>query len=144
MYYYKYEEFVEDIELLYQYSKNFKPEIILAIARGGVTIGHFLSEKFKIRDLYTLNSIHYDKTKKLDTIKIYNIPKLPENVKVLVVDDIVDSGDSLNEIMDKLQRMYPKTTFKTATIFYKKSAIFTADFSIKEAKEWIEFFWSKP
>jgi xanthine phosphoribosyltransferase len=143
MYYYKYEEFTQDIETLYQLSKSYKPDIILAVARGGVTIGHFLSEKFKIRDLYTLNSIHYDDTKKLDTVEIFNIPKLPDNAKVLVVDDIVDSGESLKEIMNKLQEMYPKTKFKTAAIFYKKTAIFRADFSIKETKEWIEFFWSK-
>jgi len=142
MYYYKYEEFTKDIETLYQLCKPYKPDIILAVARGGVTIGHFLSEKFKIRDLFTLNSIHYNETEKLDTIKVYNIPKLPKGVKVLLVDDIVDSGESLKEIMGTLQKMYPKTTFKTASIFYKKDAIFKADFSINETKEWIEFFWS--
>ncbi len=144
MYYYKYEEFVDDIEFLYQCTKSYNPDIILAVARGGVTIGHFLAEKFRIRTLYTLNSIHYDDTKKLDHVKVFNIPHLPQNRRVLVVDDIVDSGESLHEIMEQLQKLYPKTIFKTGVIFYKKKAIFTADFNVKEAHDWIEFFWTKP
>ena len=71
MYYYDYEEFVEDIDTIYNKTKEFEPDIILAVARGGVTLGHFLAEKFKLRELYTLNSIHYDDTKKLETISGY-------------------------------------------------------------------------
>jgi xanthine phosphoribosyltransferase len=144
MYYYKYEEFVKDVEILYNVSKSFEPDIILAVARGGVTLGHFLAEKFEIRELYTLNSIHYDDTKKLDTIEVFNIPHLPEDRRVLVVDDIVDSGESLEEIMKILKQKFPKTTFKTGVLFYKNNAIFTPDFNIKEAHDWIEFFWTNP
>ncbi len=144
MYYYKYEEFIQDVEIFHKQTQSYEPDIILAVARGGVTFGHFLAEKFNLRNLYTLNSIHYDDTKKLDFIKVFNIPKLPENKKVLVVDDIVDSGESLKEIMRQLQKKYPKTTFKTGAIFYKKNAIFTPDFKVKEAHDWIEFFWTKP
>ncbi|HIP60407.1 MAG TPA: phosphoribosyltransferase [Campylobacterales bacterium] len=144
MYYYKYEEFIDDVEFFYNSAKSYDPDIILAVARGGVTIGHFLAEKFKIRALYTLNSIHYDDTKKLDLVKVFNIPKLPAHKKVLVVDDIVDSGESFKEIMAQLENKYPKTIFKTGVIFYKKDAIFTADFNVREAHDWIEFFWTKP
>jgi xanthine phosphoribosyltransferase len=144
MIYYKYDTFIEDIENLSKQIQNFKPDIILAVARGGVTIGHFLAEKLKLRDLYALNSIHYDDTKKLDTIKIFNIPDLPSDKKVLVVDDIVDSGESMQEIMRTLHLKYPKTTFKTAVIFYKKDAIFTPDFMVKNTTDWIEFFWTSP
>ena len=144
MYYYNYEEFTEDVEILRNDAKIFEPDIILAVARGGVTLGHFLAEKFKIRALYTLNSIHYDETKKLDTIEVFNIPNLPSHRRVLVVDDIVDSGESLEEIMKILKHKFPKTIFKTAVLFYKKDAIFTPDFKIKEPHDWIEFFWTKP
>jgi xanthine phosphoribosyltransferase len=144
MIYYKYETFIEDIEKLSVQIQNFKPDIILAVARGGVTIGHFLAEKLKLRDLYTLNSIHYDDTKKLDTINIFNIPNLPSNKKVLIVDDIVDSGESMKEITKILQKNYPDTIFKTASIFYKKDAIFLPDFKIRDTNEWVEFFWSSP
>jgi len=144
MYYYNYEEFVKDIEIFYKQSESFEPDIILAIARGGVTFGHFLAEKFQLRDLYTLNSIHYDETKKLDSVEVFNIPNLPANKKVLIVDDIADSGESLKEIMRQLYKRYPNITFKTGTIFYKKNSTFMPDFKVKEANDWIEFFWTKP
>ena len=142
MYDYKYEEFIKDVEVLYTNAKVFEPDIILAVARGGVTLGHFLAEKFKIRALYTLNSIHYDDTKKLDTIEVFNIPNLPTNKRVLIVDDIVDSGESLEEIIKILKQKFPQTIFKTCVLFYKKDAIFTPDFKVKEAHEWIKFFWT--
>lgn len=144
MYHYKYEEFIQDLELFCESIKAYEPDIILAIARGGVTFGHFVAEKLDLRELYTLNSIHYDNMKKLSTIKIYNIPNLPQDKKVLVLDDIVDSGESMREIMKILEQKFPKTSFKTGAIFYKKDAIFTPDFKIKEASDWIEFFWNKP
>jgi xanthine phosphoribosyltransferase len=142
MYYYKYEEFTKDVDTFFTKSKEYNPDVILAVARGGVTFGHFLAEKFKIRDLYTLNSIHYDDQKKLDTIDIFNIPYLKPKSRVLIVDDIVDSGDSMYEILKLLKEKYPDTEFKTGSIFYKKSAKFDPDFKLKEAHDWIEFFWS--
>ncbi len=144
MYYYDYKEFVQDIENLYQQTKSYEPDIILAIARGGVTLGHFLAEKYKLRELLTLNSVHYDNTQKLDNVSLFNIPNLSKYKKVLIVDDIVDSGESLREIVKVLKKRFPQTVFKTGVIFYKENDIFTPDFKIKEAKEWIEFFWSNP
>lgn len=142
MYHYKYQEFVSDVENFYKQTKNYNPDIILAIARGGVTFGHFLAEKFQLRALYTLNSIHYDDTQKLDTIEIFNIPQLPPHQKVLVVDDIVDSGESMQEIMHLLTQQFPHTIFKTGALFYKKDAIYIPEFKVKEADDWIEFFWT--
>ncbi|OQX72998.1 MAG: nicotinate phosphoribosyltransferase [Campylobacteraceae bacterium 4484_4] len=144
MYDYSYQEFLEDLDLFITRLGDYRPDVILAIARGGVTFGHFLSERLKIRDLFTLNSIHYDNTRKLDTIKLYNIPPLPEEANVLIVDDIVDSGETLQAIIRRLEAKFPKTHFKTGTIFTKQDAIIQPDFSCKEAKEWIRFFWNPP
>jgi xanthine phosphoribosyltransferase len=143
MYFYTYEKFLQDISLFCSLIKDYKPDIILSIARGGVTFGHFVSEKLDIRDLYSINSIHYDDQKKLDTIKVFNIPKIEENKRVLILDDIVDSGETLEYILNLLKKRYPNTKFKTGSLFFKKTAIIEPDFTIHEAKEWIEFFWSK-
>jgi xanthine phosphoribosyltransferase len=144
MYYYIYEEFTKDVELLYQKAKSYEPDIILAVARGGVTLGHFLAERFNLRDLYTINSIHYDDKKKLNSVKIFNIPDILPHKKVLVVDEIIDSGESMTEILKTLKEKFPTVTFKTAVIFYKKEGKITPDFRCNETNEWIEFFWSKP
>ncbi len=143
MYYYRFDEFKEDIERFSRQLGAYKPDIIVAIARGGVTFGHFLSEKLNLRALYTLNSIHYDGTIKRDDILLCNIPEIPPDSKVLVVDDIVDSGDTMQEVMTTLRRIYPESDFKSGALFYKKSASFIPDFKVREADRWIHFFWNK-
>lgn len=139
--YYGYSEFLGDVKELSAKVKEYNPDTLLAVARGGLTLGHFMAQALDTRRLFALNSIHYEKSSKLDTIEIFNIPDLNSAKRVVVVDDIVDSGETLSEIIKVLQKTYPHCEFKLATIFYKPTAIIQADYTLKEAKEWIDFFW---
>lgn len=139
--YYSYEEFKNDTQILVDKCRDFEPEILLAIARGGLTLAHLMSQAMNMRNLYALNSIHYEGELKLDSFNIFNIPDVSHAKKVLIVDDIVDSGETMEEILKILKEKFPNVEFKLATIFYKKSACLQPDFSVKEAKEWIDFFW---
>ncbi|WP_291953049.1 phosphoribosyltransferase family protein [Campylobacter sp.] len=142
MYYYSYEEFQKEIiSFTCKIQEEFSPEVLLAIARGGMTLGHFLAEGLDNRNLFSLNSIHYEDTQKLDTIKIFNIPDLSIYKKVLLIDDIIDSGETMMEIKKVLMEKYPHLELKVATIFYKSSALLIPEFYIKETTEWIKFFW---
>jgi xanthine phosphoribosyltransferase len=142
MTYYDFDSFRHDAKVLAQKVKNeFDPDAILGIARGGLTLAHFLANALDIRDCFSLNSIHYEKNKKLDTINIYNIPDLSKFKKVLITDDIIDSGESMVAIKKKISNMYPNLEIAVATIFYKPKALMLPNFSIKEADDWIEFFW---
>lgn len=100
-----------------------------------------LSEALNLRDVYSVNSILYEGTEKKEKINLFNIPNLENRKKVLIVDDIVDSGESMEYILEKLSDLYPHCEFKVATIFYKKTASMQPDFKVREAKDWIEFFW---
>ena len=140
-YYYSYEEFLKDSITLTKRVKEFNPDTLLAVARGGVTLGHFMAQILDNRRLFCLNSILYEKEHKLDSIEIFNIPNLKDAKKVLIIDDIIDSGQTLKEITNILKEQYPHCEFKLATIFYKSTAKIKADFALKEAKEWIDFFW---
>ncbi|MCR8682502.1 phosphoribosyltransferase [Campylobacter sp. LMG 17559] len=143
MYYYAYEEFQKEIiPFMRKIKEEFNPDVLLAIARGGMTLGHFLAEGMGNRNLFSLNSIHYEDTQKLDTIKIFNIPDLSSYKKVLLIDDIIDSGETMIEIKRVLMKKYPHLELKVASVFYKPSALLIPEFYIKEAKEWIDFFWS--
>jgi xanthine phosphoribosyltransferase len=144
MQFYSYQEFDKDVISLSQQIKNeFDPDAILAIARGGLTLGHFLAEHLSLRNLFVLNSIHYDDQEKLDYIKIFNIPDLSQCKKVVIVDDIIDSGETMMEITKTLQEQFPQTEFKTAAIYFKEKSLMLPDFCSHEAHDWIEFFWSK-
>ena len=141
MRYYSYEEFKEDVNTLAKEIKPYAPDVILAVARGGMTLGHFLAEALEMRDLYSINSVHYEETRKLDTINIFNIPDLSRAKRVVLVDDIIDSGETMIEIERVLTAKYPEVDFKIASVFYKEKALLRPDFAAREATEWIEFFW---
>ncbi len=141
MRYYSYEEFKEDVNTLAKEIKPYAPDVILAVARGGMTLGHFLAEALEMRSLYSINSVHYEETRKLDTINIFNIPDLSKAKRVVIVDDIIDSGETMIEIERVLHAKYPEVDFKIAAVFYKEKALLRPDFAAREATEWIEFFW---
>jgi len=139
--YYSYELFKNDTQILVDKCRDFEPEILLAVARGGLTLSHLMAQALDMRNLYTLNSIHYEGELKLDTFNIFNIPDLSHAKKVLIIDDIVDSGETMREILKVLKEKFPNVQFKLATLFYKKTAVIQPDFSVREANEWIDFFW---
>lgn len=142
MIFYSYEEFAVDAKRMAKQIKDeFDPEVILAVARGGLTLGHSLAVALENRNLFTLNSIHYEDTNKLDTIQIFNVPDLSRYTKILLVDDIIDSGESMVEIKRELLKRYPNLDIKIATVFYKEKALLLPEFKVKEAHDWVEFFW---
>ena len=75
-YYYTYEEFIKDLQTLEKEVKDYTPDTLVAIARGGMTLAHFLAERLNIRDVYALNAVSYINEKKLSKPKIFNIPNL--------------------------------------------------------------------
>ena len=142
MIFYSYDEFARDVkDMARKVRDEFNPEAILAVARGGLTLGHSLATALENRNLFTLNSIHYEESKKLDAIEIFNIPDMSKFSKILLVDDIIDSGESMVEIKRALFKIYPNLDVKIATIFYKPKALLLPEFKVKEADDWVEFFW---
>ncbi len=140
--YYPYEDFLTDTKVLTQ-KIVWQFDTIIAIARGGMSLAQLLGEYYDMREVYSINTIGYNATQKLDKVKVFNIPELDHSKNVLIVDDIVDSGDTLVEVLKVLKRMYPHITFRTASLFYKKSAKIIPDWYVSEADKWIDFFWSE-
>jgi len=140
-YFYSYTEFINDYSMLSDSIKEYNPDALIAIARGGMTIGHFLGENLNMRKVYSINAIHYDDTKKLKDVKLFNFPDLTNHKKVVLVDDISDSGDTLETIIEVLNNKYPNLDIKVATIFYKKHTKVIPDFYIKQTDKWVVFFW---
>ena len=140
--YYAYNEFRSDLkELVQKIDKEF--DAIVPIARGGLSMAHMMGEYYNIREVYAINTIGYEDTKKLDEVRVFNIPDLQEAKSVLIVDDIVDSGETLVEVLKVLETKYPEVMFYSATIFYKPAASIEPTWWLKQPKGWIEFFWSK-
>ena len=139
--YYPYREFREDLKLLTEkIDREF--DTIIGIARGGLSIALMLGEYYDIRSVYSINTIGYKDTQKLDSVEVFNIPNLANSKRVLIVDDIVDSGDTLIEVIKILNQKYPQIEIITASIFYKTTAKIAPNYYAQKTDEWIEFFWS--
>ena len=139
--YYSYDMFKIDALELSFLCKDFTSDAILGIARGGLTLSHFMSQALSQRNVFTLNTISYDGRIQKDNVEVFNIPSLEKFRKVLIVDDIIDSGKTIEKVMTLLKNSYPNIEFKVASLFYKEEASVKPDFTINKADKWIDFFW---
>jgi len=140
--YYPYEEYKQDLKTLTE--KIDQPfDAILGIARGGLSMAQMLGEYYDLREVYAINTIGYEDTQKNDSVEVFNIPDLKSAKQLLIVDDIVDSGDTLVLVLKVLKQKYPHITFLTASLFYKTTATIEPDFWVKHPQGWINFFWSE-
>lgn len=143
MIYYSYDRFKRDILELADKCTVFKPDTVLAIARGGMTVGHALSMALNIRNLQSLRCESYDDVSQRDTVTVIGECDFLQSKRVLIVDDIVDSGKTLHTLIPILQERYPNIIFASASIFTKPTALMQPDFSLHEALDWIDFFWER-
>jgi len=85
MVYYAYEQFVEDVKKLVRLTKEYNPDTIVAIARGGWTLGHAYANATDNRQLMSINSILYEGDQKGQKCEVFNIPELDKAKKVLLI-----------------------------------------------------------
>ncbi len=138
--YYPYSELLADSKKLISMLEK-KYDAILAVARGGMTFAHLLSEGLDIRDVNIVKVASYDDTVQRDSVTISDLPQLDKNKRYLIVEDIVDSGKSMNALSLDLAKHYPDLNYDVAALFYKKTASYQPKYYLHEANTWIEFFW---
>ncbi len=132
--------------LLYQAQKilaqNYRPDIVIGINRGGIIPARILADLLETSEFATIQIEFYvdiNQTKAEPALK----QPLNTNVlgkKVLLVDDIADSGESLKLAKTHLQKI-GASEVKTATIYQKPQSITTPDFYEKHTTNWVVFPW---
>ncbi|MEA3373358.1 MAG: phosphoribosyltransferase family protein [Campylobacterota bacterium] len=140
---YAYEAFEKDTKCLIEQVKPYQPDLIVAIARGGMMLGQVMGYGLGVRNVQTIHVESYDGDCQRDSVSVYGSCDLSNAKRVLIVDDIVDSGETLQAVLETLQRSSPDVQIKTAALFYKSTASVSPDFKVREATEWIGFFWEK-
>lgn len=123
---------------------DFAPEVVVAIARGGLLPGGAVAYALGIKGVGTLNIEFYtDIGQTLADPRVLHplmdTSSLP-GARVLVVDDVADSGRTLALVMQMLTDAGADA--RSAVLFTKPRSVITPDFSWKNTDLWITFPWS--
>lgn len=122
--------------------RDYNPDVIVGIARGGlipaVRLSHLLGDKM-------LRIIHVKYYKGVNLRR--EEPELLADVgklegKVLVVDDVADTGTTLEFVVRHLKERGAKEV-RIATIAWKPHSRIKPDFYIFETDKWIVFPWEE-
>ncbi len=120
---------------------NYTPEAIVGLLRGGVVPARIFSDCFNILlDFFALDVKLYDGVnQRRETPDVKSFYGDVKGKKTLIIDDIWDSGKTMNAVLNYLN----DENVKTATLCWKKTAIHKPDYyAIEvEAMEWVIFPW---
>jgi len=121
---------------------GFKPNVIIGVTRGGWIPARVLSDLLGIPDLATVRVEFY-----LGVAETRNEPVLTQGVsavvegkKALLVDDVADTGKSLQLAREHL-RQQGATEVQIATVYRKPLSVITPDYYEKETRRWVVFPW---
>lgn len=120
----------------------FRPEILVGITLGGLIPLTLIAKQLKIQEVLTIHAHSYDKKEKKELIIKYPPSADLRGKKVLLIDEIADTGDTLRAISKILTEEYG-AVLKTAVLVRKNSCTFATDFSAISTDEWIVFPWEK-
>ncbi|MDR2156117.1 MAG: phosphoribosyltransferase [Burkholderiaceae bacterium] len=111
-------------------------DTILCLARGGLRPGDILSRIFGV-PLAIMSTSSYRAQGgtvqgHLDIARYITTPRGQIAGRVLLVDDLADTGVTLQGVVDKLRDNYPSITeLRTAVIWVKGCCAFTPDFAVE-------------
>lgn len=117
-------------------------DLIIGVARGGIPLAMVLGDQLGVR-LDIINIKSYDGIASRKKPKV--VSTLTEEVAgktVLVVDDLVDEGDTLRTVVKHLSSKNPRS-IRTAVLFRKPWSSVTPDYYLETLDEWVVFPWEK-
>lgn len=138
-----YNQAIERLALLVHES-GWRFDQVLCLARGGLRPGDVFSRIFDV-PLAILSTSSYREANgmqqgKLDIAAHITTTNGALQGRVLLIDDLVDSGVTLSRVRDHLSTYFPGVTdVKTAVIWYKACSVFRPDFYLDylSANPWI-------
>lgn len=136
------------------YDDGFRPDFIIGIWRGGAPIGITVQEYFDYKEVVTdhiavRTSSYYGINQQSKEIKVHGLHYLIENAnagdKLLIVDDVFDSGRSVEALIEQItkqMRLNTPTDIRVACPWYKPQNCkvkIKPDYYIHTSDEWLVF-----
>ncbi len=124
------------------HSNGYTPDIIVGVARGGLIPARILTDLLEV-PLLAIIQVEFYVDIALSTLEPTLKQALTTNItgkRALLVDDISDTGKSLNLAKTHLHQKGAIET-RTATLYIKPGRITTSDYYEKQTGKWVVFPW---
>lgn len=136
------------------YKSGFRPHFIVGIWRGGAPIGIAVQEYFEFRQVKTdhiavRTSSYYGISQQSKEIKVHGLHYLIENANaddtLLIVDDVFDSGRSIEALIHQIEKLSRKNTprdIRIACPWYKPhntQVSLKPHYYVQQSDEWLVF-----
>lgn len=125
-------------------ASGFKPDMILGVARGGLIPAVIIASILGTKDVISISIRSYtkDRKRKSKPEYLHSLPeKLIKGQQILIVDDIVDSGNTFKSLEKQLT---PDSLAMFSAMLVKDTADFDVHFKghvITKPDIWTEFPW---
>src|ERR1700733_8375492 len=123
---------------------GYKPDMVLAIARGGLLVAGALSYALGVKNTFTMNVEFYtgvDQRLELPMI----LPPVPDLVdfketRVLIADDVADTGATLELVKEFCADQVAEA--RCAVLYEKPRSTVNCEYVWRRTDRWITFPWS--
>ena len=123
---------------------GYDPDMILAIARGGLLVGAALGYALSVKNVYTMNVEYYTGVdERLEVPRI--LPPAPDFVdlddaRILIADDVADTGHTLESVHAFCEGKVGEV--RVAVLYEKPHTVVPCDYVWRRTDRWINFPWS--
>jgi hypoxanthine phosphoribosyltransferase len=123
---------------------GYRPDLILTIARGGLLPAGALGYALDVKNLVVVNVEFYTGVDQRLDVPVF-LPPVPAAVhlagfKVLVVDDVADTGETLRLVRDFCADHVAEA--RTAVLYEKPRSAVRCEYVWRRTDRWIDFPWS--
>ena len=116
---------------------GYRPDIIIAIARGGYTPARILSDYMGVMDMTSFKVRHYTASHKQPVARIeHPLAADVSGRKILLVDDVSDSGDTFDVAIEHINDCAKPAEIRTAVLHHKIVSKYKPTYYTREVKDW--------
>lgn len=115
-----------------------KFDLIVAIARGGMTVAQILSDFLSLPVATFTVSSYKDLRQEKSSEVSFHVGGGLKNKRILLVDDVSDTGKTFERGVEYLHKL-GATSVATASLLVKPQSKYVPDFFVKKTSAWIVF-----
>jgi uncharacterized protein len=123
---------------------GYRPDLILAIARGGLLVAGSMSYALRVKNLHVMNVEYYTGVNERLDFPVILPPPLNlidlAAAQILVVDDVADTGHTLALVRDFCRPQVAQV--RCAVLYQKPQSVVDCEYVWRRTDRWIDFPWS--